>query len=411
MLGLPVAEDVVGGEGSSLLGGEDGLVLTIAGVVGEVYNIRSWSSHVALGIGGVVLLEAVGGNVHTCGGPTACSKRVVEHLGVDPVAGRFATPRTCEGELLAFALDGAVEEYIAIVLACIGRSGAVGCCNDVVAITWIDAAALVDEGYTVIDHVAIAAEVIDGAVNLGILPVAVACAVAVVGVLVREHADVLLDGVGTLVLQADGTTCAARLVVFEGILDGEVLQIEVVGSVEQGSGGADALVLDSGSVDEDGALHRFADDRDVVARDLGQYEFAEVILAVGQEDLGIAGSIGRSQGNEEAVGIVGRDAVVAGSFVVLYEVNHVIDGHLVDVGSAAEGDGEDVGLVTVVLESGFSAIVLDLYGEGGNGLASLVGDGSLGAFSRIAAVADADDGLAGYGDGEAVACTERPAVL
>ena len=77
--------------------------------------------------------------------------------------------------------------------------------------------------------------------------------VAIVGVLVREHLHFLADGLGTTVLQADGTTSIFCIIIVVGVLQGKVLDIEVLTSVEDGGCYADTLYL--WFVDDDGLIH------------------------------------------------------------------------------------------------------------------------------------------------------------
>ena len=61
------------------------------------------------------------------------------------------------------------------------------------------------------------------------------------------------DGLGTTVLQADGTTSIFCIIIVVGVLQGKVLDIEVLTSVEDGGCYADTLYL--WFVDDDGLVH------------------------------------------------------------------------------------------------------------------------------------------------------------
>ena len=152
-------------------------------------------------------------------------------------------------------LDSTVVEHISELVAGIG----IGSRDDIRARLAFSRAAFIDEGTSVVVNIATTAEVVNGAVNLGIFPIELVVGIGIIGILIREHLDVLADGPLSLILQADsasasqsGTLCT---IVVESILQGQVLHIETRAGVQQGCCSTDTLDADVRSILDDGAFH------------------------------------------------------------------------------------------------------------------------------------------------------------
>ena len=226
--------------------------------------------------------------------------------------------------------------------------GGDGAASLTVELTGLERDGGVDEPY-----VATAAEEVYGAVDVAVFIVGLHDVVgAVIRVLIGEHTDALADGAVAVVLH-DGSTAAhlsgtEGTIVVEGILQGEILQVESgAGDVEH-VGRTETLDALVGRCPDDGTVHRFADDRDVMAADGGLYSLVEVVGAVGQEDegaLGILGCIGAVddvEHIEEAAGIAGLDDIPAAETLIVGLAGvgnlHAVEIHLAR-GVHGEGEG------------------------------------------------------------------------
>ena len=64
------------------------------------------------------------------------------------------------------------------------------------------------------------------------LKIILSLAIAVISVLIRKHAYIFSYGTVTLILQCHGSTCRTGIIIVERILQGEVLQIGVLTTVQ-----------------------------------------------------------------------------------------------------------------------------------------------------------------------------------
>ena len=169
--------------------------------------------------------------------------------------------------------------------------------------------------------------------------------VAIVGVLVREHLHFLADGLCTTVLQADGTTGIFCIIIVVCVLQGKVLDIEVLASVKDGGCCADTLYLRL--VDDDGLVHAFTDKRDVVSADGSQYGLAEIVCAVRQEYIstrcigcGIV-SADEFESSDKAFAIASLHCVPV-TILGVGRLSHIDDAEAVDVVGTCTIEREDV---------------------------------------------------------------------
>ena len=152
-------------------------------------------------------------------------------------------------------LDSTVVEHISKLVAGIGIRSR----DDIRTRLAFSRTTLVDEGTSVVVNIASTAEVVNSAVNLRIFPVELVVGIGIIGVLIREHLDVLADGLSSLILQADsasasqsGTLCT---IVVKSVLQCQVLHIESRAGVQQGCCSADTLDADVRSILDDSAFH------------------------------------------------------------------------------------------------------------------------------------------------------------
>ena len=97
--------------------------------------------------------------------------------------------------------------------------------------------------------------------DITILPVSLLVVVrGIIGILEREHAHTLTDGAVTAVLQHGSTSGRASLVVVEGVLQRQILQVEVRTAVLEHVGFTQTLDALVGSGYDDGLVHRLSDD-------------------------------------------------------------------------------------------------------------------------------------------------------
>ncbi len=255
----------------------------------EIDDVALRGQHFALGVAGVVLakesrLDAV---VHGLTRPTdnlvvAVVERelalaIVEGgVQIDGLWG--VVPCTAERYNRALRLHGAAVEDIALV-ACIGVAG-----RDGIATRTCAVALLAVEQYILEIGTTVTADVVYRAVNLAVLEIVGGTnLVGIVGVLIREQAHIFANGVVTLVPQGYGTTIVC-LVVVEGVLEGEVLQVDVVTRQEKRGGVVDRLGRRIRRIADDGFLHRLTDNAYAIYGNLGKHFLAEVVGAVGQEN-------------------------------------------------------------------------------------------------------------------------------
>ena len=183
--------------------------------------------------------------------------------------------------------------------------------------------------------------------------------VAIIGILIREHSYILADGASSLVLQADCTTSLA-CVEWVGILQGEILHVEVVACVEEGGCYADTLYL--WFVDDDGLVHALTDDGDVVTTDGGEASVAEVVSAVRQEDVGTrsigccVGSVHGLKRGDETLCVASLHGVPV-TILCIWRLLHVDDAEAVEICSARETQSVFSALCGWILENAECAIL------------------------------------------------------
>ena len=201
-------------------------------------------------------------------------------------------------------LDGAVVEDVAPR----GLGGLGG--GDDIAPAAVKGTLLGDQPATLEPHVAIAADKVNGAVNFGVLEVKLALVVVgVVGVLVGQQSHAVADGTGALVVQRGGASGSTGGIVVEGVLQGEVLKVVVGASVLDDGGLAESFVLEVGLVLDDGARHALSDEGDMMTGQSGEDTLAEVVEAVGNEDVELWGVlvsiklVGLADDVEQALGV------------------------------------------------------------------------------------------------------------
>ena len=150
--------------------------------------------------------------------------------------------------------------------------------------------------------------------NLAIAKIELSVAVvAVVGVLIGEHGDVLANGIVTLVLQADGASgifcgfASLGVIIWIVVLQRQVLQHQILAGVQQRGGHANTL--GGRSVLDHYAVLALTLDGDVVASDGGECLLSQVVGAVRQIDghhVRAARAVGSIECIEEAAGITGK---------------------------------------------------------------------------------------------------------
>jgi len=229
--------------------------------------------------------------------------------------------------------------------------------NNILAVLAGGRAALVDKAHLVEIYVAAATEIVHRAVDLTILKVELSVGIAVISVLVRQHLHVLADGAVALVLQHHGTSCRTAGIIVERVFQREVLEIGVPAGDEECGRGAYSLVGHLGSVHDDSLVAVFAHDGDIVSGDGREHRLAEIIHALGQEDVsaGIACvGIGHGKGAQQVVGIAGPDHVVAGLVAGNGRVLHVDDGERVHVGCTVEDHCQFVGRTLIIVREQLS---------------------------------------------------------
>ena len=135
------------------------------------------------------------------------------------------------------------------------------------------------------EHVASAADKVYGAVYLGVLEIMLALlAVAVIGVLIGQHAYALKDCTIALVLPADGTACRAGVIVVEVVLQSQILHIGVDAAIKEHRRGANALFLHRRTVADDGSFHALSYQCHIMSPDGGEHGLSKVVDTVGYED-------------------------------------------------------------------------------------------------------------------------------
>ena len=252
--------------------------------------------------------------------------------------------------------------------------------------------------------------------DVAVLPVCLLAAVrAVVGILIGEHAHVLADGACTGILEHGSTSGRAGIVVVEGVLQRQVLQVEVRAAVVEQVGTSQTLHALVGRSDDDGLVHRLSDDRDVVAGDGRLDGSIEVVGAVGQEDER-AGSVLRGvlavhhvEHIHEAAGVACLHEVPV-ALALEVHLGGVHNLHAVDVHLAAtlHLQRQRTSFALIVVDSR-TAVALSNGGERLQRLTVLLhGNACAGA---ILAECYCDDSLRTYEQVDGVAVLEGPSVL
>ena len=108
--------------------------------------------------------------------------------------------------------------------------------------------------------------------------------VGIVGVLIRQHANPVADGMCTFVLQADSTAIFTGVIVVEVVLQCQVLIVVALATILKNCRAADAFQLLVGSIADDGTLHTLTDQGHPVARNTSQRFLPQVVVAVGYHD-------------------------------------------------------------------------------------------------------------------------------
>ncbi len=146
---------------------------------------------------------------------------------------RGIVPCSAERYNRTFRLNTAAVEHIALVVQ-IGVA-----CGDDIASATIDIAFLAVEQYILEEDATVAADIVHGAVNLAVLEIAHGTnLVGIVGVLVGEQAHVLAYRMRTFVPESDRTAVIVFVIV-QCVLQGEVLQVDVVARQQECGGVVD----------------------------------------------------------------------------------------------------------------------------------------------------------------------------
>ena len=104
--------------------------------------------------------------------------------------------------------------------------------------------------------------------------------VGIVGVLIGQQSHILAYSVRAFIPESDRPSVVG-FVVIQSVLQGEVLQIDVVARQQECGGVVDRFVDRIGCVFDNYALHRLPYQADIVCRYLCQYGLAEVVHAIG----------------------------------------------------------------------------------------------------------------------------------
>ena len=112
-------------------------------------------------------------------------------------------------------------------------------------------------------------------------------------------------------MERDGASCTSALIVFQRILEGQVLQIGACSHHTDSGRLRDALVGRIGRISDDRTVHALPYQTDIMPGNRGQHTFAQVVETIGQQDEQPLGSrvgilpVGLLNGLQEALGIAG----------------------------------------------------------------------------------------------------------
>ena len=329
---------------------DDGLHLVLC-LAEELHLVRCGRNYIAFRIHGAVLGEVVGqAVVHAINRPTlnlaavAKAKFALAHIkrGEQICHLRLVVPCTAQRYQGALRLYRATVEHITLVCGC--YLAVVG--GDTVAAAAARSTLLAVEQGVVEIHATATADEVHRTVNLAVLePALLSGLVAIVGVLVREHAHAVASGASTFVLQADGTSVVGFVVV-ECVLQRQVLEDVVATRIEDGCRSGDTFYLGIGCILDDGAFHRLSLHHYMAGADSGQHGLAEVVnTIVKQYRVAVLQDIAY---HHKGGSIAGCNVVYMSYFV--QRSRHIIYLHRVDIRGGSEVEVEGVLRVTLYIE-------------------------------------------------------------
>ena len=407
-----LAEHLLIAVGGCRFGCEDGL--EGASVRGD--DVGRWGDVVAgLVLGSIFSKHLRVFVVHTLLSPARfhqCGFGIGVEDGVEVNANRLVLPGASEvpGTLSGCEIDNlASVEHIA-------ESGAGGRCGDGALSCAVLIAGLEREGGVLEADVAGSTDEIYCAVDVAVFPIGLFGVLAVVGVLIGQHAHVLEDIAVALVLEAYAASGRGGSIVIKLVLECEVLHVEILAGVEQHGCGSDAFVLFVWGILDNHAFGRLSDDGDVVSADRGECGLLEVVGAVWNKHesafcaLGCVDAVHGVEHVEQTAGITCFHHKPV-SVLLVVGLGGVHDFQVVEIDSAGGTDfhGERAGCSFVVEGGGFSVVLCHCL-DAAHFLTVFL-EHECGASLRVFTQTYEDGGVAANEKVNLVAVGEYPSVL